>query len=92
MMKLIIDGCKVGSKAQLHELIADELKFPEWYGGNLDALFDCLTDVREETEIELVNEEILREKLGSYADALKKVLERACEENSRLTIADAVTG
>lgn len=25
--------------------IGEGLKFPEWYGGNLDALYDCLTDL-----------------------------------------------
>jgi RNAse (barnase) inhibitor barstar len=24
--------------------------FPEWYGGNLDALYDCLTDLPERSD------------------------------------------
>lgn len=26
-------------------LIGEAMGFPEWYGGNLDALYDCLTDL-----------------------------------------------
>lgn len=30
-------------KALAHRQIAEALEFPDWYGGNLDALFDCLS-------------------------------------------------
>jgi len=29
----------------LHDAFAEELKFPDWYGKNLDALNDCLSDL-----------------------------------------------
>ena len=32
------------SKQELLERIAQALKFPEWFGGNWDALEDCLTE------------------------------------------------
>jgi RNAse (barnase) inhibitor barstar len=31
--------------------IGRALGFPPWYGANLDALFDCLTDLPEQTEV-----------------------------------------
>ena len=33
--------------------------FPEYYGANLDALYDCLTEISEETRLTIVNCEIL---------------------------------
>ncbi len=33
------------SELLLHQTLAKELNFPKWYGGNLDALNDCLSDI-----------------------------------------------
>ncbi|MGH3934972.1 MAG: barstar family protein [Pseudonocardiaceae bacterium] len=35
----------VTSKADALEAIGAALSFPDWYGRNLDALYDCLTDL-----------------------------------------------
>lgn len=35
----------VGSKAEALDAIGAALGFPGWYGRNLDALYDCLTDL-----------------------------------------------
>jgi RNAse (barnase) inhibitor barstar len=40
-----VDLAKVGTREQLLAAIADALKFPAWYGHNLDALADCLGDM-----------------------------------------------
>jgi RNAse (barnase) inhibitor barstar len=37
-----VDGWTGGSEAELHAALAATLGFPDWYGGNLDALWDCL--------------------------------------------------
>ena len=44
-MKLYLDGQKFNSKEELHSFLADKLNFPSYYGNNLDALYDCLTDI-----------------------------------------------
>jgi ribonuclease inhibitor len=51
MKEITINCATVGSMAELHDLLARELNFPEWYGRNLDALHDCLTSLCEETRI-----------------------------------------
>ena len=38
-----------------HELLCQTLDFPLWYGHNLDALYDCLTDRTEKTMLILQN-------------------------------------
>lgn len=40
-----IDFRKVNNYFKAHEIIADELDFPDYYGCNFDALWDCLTDM-----------------------------------------------
>ena len=55
MKKVELDFKGLFTPRQIHEYIAQKLDFPEYYGKNLDALYDCLTDICDETEIRIVN-------------------------------------
>ncbi len=39
------------TRREIHEYIAEKMAFPEYYGHNLDALYDCLTDIAEPTAV-----------------------------------------
>ncbi|GAA0532031.1 hypothetical protein GCM10011581_16500 [Saccharopolyspora subtropica] len=41
----VLDGAELVSKRTTLDGIAAVLNFPEWAGRNLDALYDCLTDL-----------------------------------------------
>lgn len=84
MKVCILDGKILENKEILHDVLTDTLNLPEWYGRNLDALYDCLTDVQEETEICIKNESFLKEHLGNYAVVLMKVIARSAKENERI--------
>ena len=43
--KYKVDFSKVTSPFEIHEILKRDLEFPDYYGGNLDALWDCLTDM-----------------------------------------------
>ena len=75
----------IETKQQLHEIIAEGLNFPEYYGKNLDALFDLLTERSEETLIEIENFESLRKRFGIYADAFLDTISDASKENKNVT-------
>ena len=60
--------------------------FPEWYGGNLDALYDCLTDLMEEVDIIIQNEDAFHQKLGDYADRVLQVLQDAEQTNLNIQL------
>lgn len=45
--------CANLSREELHQVIAEKMNFPSWYGQNLDALYDCLTDLEEDTHLVL---------------------------------------
>ena len=45
MIEVRLDGRQISDKKQLHDQLSMELGFPAWYGSNLDALYDCLTDL-----------------------------------------------
>lgn len=48
---IILDGDRMETREQLHAQLKAQLRLPEYYGGNLDALNDCLGG---RTERELV--------------------------------------
>ncbi|AUI57159.1 barstar family protein [Amycolatopsis sp. BJA-103] len=41
----LIDGGRTVDKATTLDAIAEALSFPDYFGKNLDALYDCLTDL-----------------------------------------------
>jgi RNAse (barnase) inhibitor barstar len=41
----VVDGATVRTKAEAMDAIAAALSFPDYFGRNLDALYDCLTDL-----------------------------------------------
>lgn len=53
MKKIILDLNASMSKKALHAYLKEKFGFPEYYGNNLDALYDCLTDISEPTAIGL---------------------------------------
>ncbi|MCQ2419384.1 MAG: diaminopropionate ammonia-lyase [Clostridia bacterium] len=85
-MKVILDGLMIHTKADLHDAFAQALQLPEWYGRNLDALHDCLTDIHEQTQIVLCNYPQLEQTLGPYAHRLQTMLRHAEQTNSFIRI------
>ena len=79
-MRFVLDSGSVGNRETLHRVLAAGLQFPDWYGGNLDALFDCLTDVTEEVAITLRG----LDDLTPYARRVVKVLQAAAKENPHI--------
>lgn len=53
-MKYILDAQKMLTREDAHEYLQEILGLPEYYGRNLDALYDCLSDM-EEIEFEIQN-------------------------------------
>ena len=85
-MRFILDGGSVGSRQALHQTLAAGLRFPDWYGGNLDALHDCLTDVGEPTELVIRNGRALDEAMGDQVAALRRVLADCAAETEWFSV------
>ena len=86
MKEIIIDGRDIFTTADIHEILAGELNFPDYYGKNLDALYDCLTEISEETSIVFKNADVLEERLGIAYEKLCRVIADAAEENGRIEL------
>ena len=54
-MTLFLNGALFGNANQIHNYLANQLSFPPYYGRNLDALYDCLTERGEDTMLVLQN-------------------------------------
>ena len=55
-MEYTIDALKVNEREEAHKYLAEVFSFPEYYGKNLDALFDCLGEMRID-RIRIINSE-----------------------------------
>lgn len=86
MHKIVLDPAAMPDRAALHLYLKEMLSLPDYYGENLDALYDCLTDISVPTEISVpacVNGE---EHLGRYGEQLLRVLSDAAEVNENLIV------
>ena len=77
MAEVVLDGLDIASLEEVHDRFAQALALPEWYGRNLDALFDCLTDLGEPVTVRLLHQETLEDRLGRRGRALVRLLRRA---------------
>jgi len=44
---IVLDGRRMEDRAALHAELKQKLSLPDYYGDNLDALNDCLGELRE---------------------------------------------
>ena len=82
-----IDLEQVYSADDLQDLVEQTLPVPDYYGRNLDALYDVLTDGRKEIwEIYFHHTADAKAVLGKYMKALVKMCGRAEEETQKLRV------
>ena len=84
-MKLVqLDCTQMTSREEVHRLFAQALDFPQWYGNNLDALYDLLCE-QPDTMLTLLHTSSLAS-LGSYGASVLETLQDAAKENPRLIL------
>ena len=79
-----IDGSLFLDRNSAYDAISSALNLPDWFGRNLDALFDVLSTTRGEITVE--NTAALLNNLGSYGCSLIKTFTDANAENKYLTV------
>ena len=78
MIDLVLDGA-IGMEA-IHEQLAQALQFPDFYGRNLDALYDCMTEVQTDVAFHLKN----MSALGRRGPVLQILLQKAAVLNPHI--------
>ena len=79
MKQVILDGNILADATQVHDYLKEMLEFPEYYGKNLDALHDCLTDL-EDVKITITSPD----EDGAIFQRILRVFKTADRENETL--------
>lgn len=81
-MEIILDARRMGSRKEAHEYLREKLDFPEYYGKNLDALYECLCDLAD-AELVIIH----AGEAEGYYWKVENVMKRAARDNGGLSVA-----
>lgn len=84
MIRIILDGKKMTTRAMAHDYLKCLLTLPNYYGRNLDGLWDILSTYSEPITISLINGNALIESLGDYGQAIIDVFQDADKDNDTI--------
>lgn len=76
---IYLDGREMSTREKAHEEIARKMHFPEYYGANLDALWDMLSTCQ--AEVTLTHAQALMEALGTYGNSIIETFRDADKAN-----------
>ena len=85
-MTYTIDLYGAESRAEIHKRIRRGLPVPEYYGNNLDALHDVLTECADGTEIVFENSSETAPNMQGYVEALRWMCSETAEEYPEIQI------
>ena len=85
MEYIVLNGQDYQDRKDFYKDVRQKFDFPDYFGRNLDALHDCLTEVGRDVTVLLLNRDALSENLGAYAEKIVRVLKNSAEENDYLT-------
>lgn len=86
METIVIDGERMLSRRAAHDHLTEQLDLPEYYGRNLDALYDLLTERQGPVRLVVRHREAILSWLGDYGAALCQTLEDADRANPGLEV------
>lgn len=79
MHEVRLDGRHMMTREDAHDILARKLDFPAYYGRNLDALADSLSEINVPMLITLSHADDMIEGLGAYGETLVSVLADAAQ-------------
>ena len=87
--RIMLDGARMTDRDSLHAYLREQMELPSYYGENLDALHDVLTDIGIETEIRLSHADELWE--SRFGQLVLRVFRESAQENDCLTLTEIMT-
>ena len=100
MKRVNLDFSACKDQGEVHAYLKKQFGFPEYYGNNLDALFDVLGDISEDTDIVFLEDEegscgewvvdstsaVRSDEMNRFLKNVRRVIEDAAEENGHLFV------
>lgn len=90
-MKIVIDGKDFTDEKELHNILAEKFDFGPYYGRNLYALRDFVSDIERPVELVWLNSEISAGNLGSVFDYVVKIFKDAERHDKESGYKDKLT-
>lgn len=79
MRHVELDLNKMQGRDEVHAFLKEQMGFPEYYGANLDALYDCLTELCENICVELHLCSLETSPVYEYGKKVERVMEDAAQ-------------
>ena len=86
MKTIVIDGAMMLTRDAAHDYLSVRLGLPDYYGRNLDGLYDLLTERSEPTRLVIYRRWDLVAALGPYGDSLLEAITDAGRNNPTLEV------
>ncbi len=80
MIRYRLRGSCLKEAKKAHEYLKETLGLPDWYGVNQDALYDCVMDISEKTQVILETEEAPK----GYMEKICSVFEDGAKANPNI--------
>lgn len=81
MEDVVLQSYNMEDKENLHDELVLKFGLPEFYGRNLDAFYDMMTEWSKPVLIVLFGEKEIIKNLGDYGKSFIKVLKTSSREN-----------
>lgn len=86
MRTIRLDASRLRRRGEAMDLLGQVLELPDWWGRNLDALHDCLTELGQPLRLEI--EDRGAAAATPFGRRLLRVLEDSARENPCLELAE----
>ena len=83
---ILLNLSGISSRSEFYERVREAIEVPDYFGDNLDALYDILTEISSETIIKVTGMDSTAPEMESYMKKFRELCEDICGENEFVKI------